>query len=251
MALCQISFPGPAIHKAASMNVIIPDKLKGRAPVLYLLHGLSDDHTAWCRQTSIERYVSSLNLIVVMPDSHRGWFTNSASPPGLNWEDHIMQDVIGFVDRTFPTIAQRHGRAIGGISMGGYGAFKLALKYPQSFCSAHSHSGALNRIAILFSSTKVDPFTSEFRSIFGPEAPGGKDDCLALAAACPKNLRPQLWIDCGKEDFIVQDSRIMHRHLLKLKYPHTYREYPGTHNWTYWDTHIQKALLFHARNLKL
>ncbi len=251
MAVCQISFFSAAIQKAAGMNVIIPEKLKGRVPVLYLLHGLSDDYTAWCRRTSIERYVSDMKLIVVMPDSNRGWYTNSINPPGLKFEDHIMQDVIGFVERTFPVIRERRGRAIGGLSMGGYGAMKLALKHPDVFCCAHSHSGALTRLAALAQSTQTDAYILEARAIFGTAAIGGRDDCPALAAACPKNLRPHLWIDCGTQDFLLQDSRTMHRHLLKLKFKHTYHEYPGAHAWSYWDAHIQDALRFHAKNLKI
>ena len=251
MAVCQVSFFGSAIQKAAGMNVIIPEKMKGRVPVLYLLHGLSDDYTAWCRRTSIERYVSGMKLIVVMPDSNRGWYTNSVHPPGLRFEDHIMQDVIGFVEQTFPVIRERRGRAIGGLSMGGYGAIKLALKHPEVFCSAHSHSGALTRLAALAQATQTDAYILEARAIFGAAAVGSREDCLTLAATCPKNRRPHLWIDCGTQDFLIRDNRDMHRHLLKLRYPHTYHEYPGVHDWAYWDTHIQEALAFHARNLKI
>ncbi len=251
MAVCQVSFFGTAIQKAAAMNVIIPENLKGRVPVLYLLHGLSDDYTGWCRRTSIERYVSEMKLMVVMPDSNRGWYTNSVNAPGLRFEDHIMHDVIGFVERTFPVIPQRRGRAIGGLSMGGYGAIKLALKHPDVFCSAHSHSGALTRLAALRDAKEKEAYILEAQAIFGPSAAGGREDCVALAATCPKNLRPHLWIDCGAQDFLIQDSREMHRHLLKLKYPHAYHEYPGAHTWAYWDAHIQDALAFHRKNLRI
>ncbi len=251
MVICQVSFFGAAIQKAAGMNVIIPENLKGRAPVLYLLHGLSDDYTGWCRRTSIERYVSNMKLIVVMPDSNRGWYTNSVHPPGLRFEDHIMKDVIGFVERTFPVICERHGRAIGGLSMGGYGAIKLALKHPDVFCSAHSHSGALTRLAALAQATQTDSYILEAKAIFGTSAAGGREDCVALAETCPRSRRPCLWIDCGTQDSLIQDNRQMHRHLLKLRYKHTYHEYPGAHDWPYWDAHIQDALAFHAKNLKI
>src|ERR1044071_6734116 len=100
--------------------------MTGPFATFYLLHGLSDDHTIWLRRTSIERYVSSLPLIVVMPDGERGFYTDAQE--GFAFESAITKDLISFIDRTFPTKADRSGRAIGGLSMGGDGAVKLALK---------------------------------------------------------------------------------------------------------------------------
>ena len=112
MALCQVKFFGASLGKACGMNVILPEKHAGPFGVLYLLHGLSDDHTIWCRRTSIERYVAELPLIVVMPDGHRSFYCNDPRPGGCAYEDHIVRDVVEFVDRTFPTRARRDGRAI-------------------------------------------------------------------------------------------------------------------------------------------
>ena len=93
------------------------------------------------RRTSIERYVDGLPLVVVMPDGGRGWYTNAVA--GYTYEDDLIKDVVGLVDRTFPVKAERAGRAIGGLSMGGYGAVKLGLKHHEMFASVNSHSGAL------------------------------------------------------------------------------------------------------------
>ena len=134
MACCTLYFHSPALMKACSMTVIVPESGVGEPPfpVCYLLHGLSDDHTSWARRTSIERYVANLPLIVVMPDGGRGFYTDAVEGPA--YERHLIEDVIGFVDRTFQTIRVRRGRVIGGLSMGGFGAMKLALKFPQLFC---------------------------------------------------------------------------------------------------------------------
>lgn len=104
MALCSVQFPGGSIQKASGMNVILPEG-DGPFPVLYLLHGLSDDYTIWSRRTSIERYVAELPLVVVMPDGHRSFYCNDPRPGGCAYEDHVVMDVVGFVDRTFRTIA--------------------------------------------------------------------------------------------------------------------------------------------------
>src|SRR3954462_3005000 len=144
MAFATINYFSRSLGKASSFNVVFPDDPAIPRPwaVFSLLHGLSDDHTIWMRRTSIERYVGGLPLGVVMPDGGRGWYTNSADGQSP-YEDDLVKDVVGLVDRTFPVKAERAGRAIGGLSMGGYGAVKVALKHHEKFASANSHSGAL------------------------------------------------------------------------------------------------------------
>ncbi len=253
MALCSINFFGSSIGFATSMNVILPDTGPGPFPVFYLLHGLSDDHSIWLRRTSIERYVAGVPIIIVMPTTHRGFYTNGQSPATYRYEDHIINDVVGFVDRTFPTLKTRAGRVIGGLSMGGYGAVKLALKHPDLFCSATSHSGAMyGPLFKPMSGKKPDQsMEPEFATIFGKRYLGGPDDPIALAKKCPKNKRPALRIDCGTEDFLIEHNRSFHAQLTKQKFPHEYHEAPGNHNWAYWDTHIQHALAFHRAQLKI
>jgi len=64
-------------------------------------------------------------------------------------------------------------------------------------------------------------------------------------------LVPALRLDCGTDDFLLEENRLFHRLLESMHVPHEYEEFPGDHNWAYWDTHIQQAVAFHARNLKL
>lgn len=252
MALCQINFFSNFTGQMAAMNVIIPENMAGPFPTYYLLHGLSDDHTAWQRRTNIERYVDGIPMVVVMPCTDRGWYTNAANWPALRYEDHIIKDVIGFVERTFPVKKDRGSRAIGGLSMGGYGAVKLGLKYNHMFCSINSHSGAV-RGPHWHDDEKISQATNdlarEFLPIFGPHGRGSDNDPLTLAENCPKDRRPALLLDCGKKDFLLPDNRYFHNHLTKLKFPHTYHEFPGDHCWAYWDTHVQDAIAFHRRNL--
>ncbi len=142
MALCTVQFSGESIGKKTTMNVIVPAGKRGPLPVLYLLHGLSDDHSTWQRRTSLERYAEGLRLIIAMPDGHRSCYANDPRPGGLAYEDHIVRDVVGFVDRTFHTIPRRGARAVAGLSMGGYGALMLAFRHGDVFATAASHSGA-------------------------------------------------------------------------------------------------------------
>jgi putative tributyrin esterase len=247
MACATLHFHSPALAKACSMTVIVPEGSVGTPPfpVCYLLHGLSDDHTSWTRQTSLERHVVGLPLIVVMPDGGRGFYCDAVDGPA--YERYLLDDVIGFVDRTFHTIAERQGRVIGGLSMGGYGAIKLALKYPQLFCSAVAHSAALDVRRRL----ERPEGAAEMRRIFGPAPGGGPNDPYVLAATMDRRLLPALRLDCGLEDGLLEENRAFHRHLEQLGIPHEYAECPGAHTWEYWDCHIQEALAFHQRVLGL
>ena len=143
MAFATINYHSRSLAEGVVVQHRLPRRPGDPRPwsVFYLLHGLSDDHTIWMRRTSIERYVEGLPLVVVMPDGGRGWYTNAEA--GYAYEDDLIKDVVGLIDRTFPVKAERSGRAIGGLSMGGYGAVKLGLKHHEMFASVNSHSGAL------------------------------------------------------------------------------------------------------------
>lgn len=249
MAFCEFKFFSRALDKAAAANLILPEpEVEPPFATFYLLHGLSDDHTIWERRTSIERYVAGLPIIVVMPDGGRGFYTDAQQ--GCRYESAIISDLLPYVDRLFPTRASRPGRCIGGLSMGGYGAIKLALKHPTLFCSAVSHSGALGFAHREYKpGGKDDTWKQEWSRVFGPAPAGGPEDCYALAERLKPGARPALRIDCGAEDFLIEDNRSFIAHLKAVGYAHEYAEYPGAHNWAYWDEHVQEAIRFHCRNL--
>jgi len=241
MALCEVRLSAQnALQRMTSFMAILPEKMPPPFPVLYLLHGLSDDHTAWVRRTSIERYVSRLPLIVVMPDGQRSWYTDAVSIPTCAFETFIVRDLVSFVDTTFPTKQSRAGRAIAGLSMGGYGAFKLALKHPDMFCAAASLSGALY-VGERFNVNEVRD--CEMRLIFGESVPDTEDIPKLVTTLRPENL-PALWFDCGTEDFLIEHNRRFHKLLEELNIPHRYSERPGEHSWSHWDIVIQEALEF-------
>lgn len=240
MAFCTLQYAGEAIQKAATMNVIVPDG-PGPYPALYLLHGLGDDHSIWARRTSLERYVAELPLIVVMPDGARSFYCNDPRPAGLSWEDHIVRDVVGVVDRTFHTIPRRAGRAIAGLSMGGYGALMLACRHPDTFAVACSHSGALT-----FLHERVSD-RPDVEAIAGFLKRSEYDVFRLVQRLAAGSLDVALRLDCGIRDFCLESNRQMHRRLATLKLVHEYAEYPGGHDWEYWDTHIRDTLGFVMR----
>lgn len=247
MAFCELKFFSNALQKATAADILLPEQhTQGPFPVLYLLHGLSDDNTVWQRRTSIERYVAGLPLIVVMPDGGRGFYSDAEQ--GMAWESAIVKDLIGYVDAMFQTRAERSGRVVAGLSMGGYGAAKFALKYPDVFCAAVSHSGAMrfaNRpLASDPANERVAGFNREFARVVGENPVGGPHDLFALAANLEPAQRPALRIDCGVDDFLIEDNRTFHAYLDEIGFAHEYHEFPGAHNWEYWDEHIQEAIRF-------
>ena len=243
MAVCEIHLRNSeALNKMTSAMVILPEGKPGPFPVFYLLHGLSDDHTVWTRRTSIERYIEHLPLIVVMPNGERGFYTDAKSNSKAAFETYLIRDLIGFVDNTFQTISNRSGRVIGGLSMGGYGAIKIALKHPDLFCAAVSHSGALGFASRSFS--KDDEWGREWIPVFGENPQGGSEDIFALVERADRNTLPALRIDCGVDDRLIEDNRRFHQHLEKLGIPYEYQEFPGGHNWAYWDERVQEAIAF-------
>ena len=240
MALIDARFYSKTLNKHVGLFAIIPEVCPGPFPVFYLLHGLSDDYSTWQRRTRIEHYVRDLPLIVVMPDGFRDFYTDHHDGPASG--RYLMEDVIGFSEHTFPAVGTRSGRCIGGLSMGGYGSLRLALAYPEMFVSANSHSGAG------FPWKRPDP---ERQRIFGPAPEGSAHDLLALASNLKKSAEPipELLIDCGTEDFLIEDNRAIHAHFDQIELAHEYHEFPGAHDWDYWDLHIRDALEFHCRAL--
>src|SRR5438045_2340047 len=122
MALCEVHFFSKLLDKQVAANVIVPEIGEPPFATFYLLHGLSDDYMGWLRRSRIESYALAYPMIVVMPDGYRGFYTDNADGPPYG--RYIAQDVLGFIDRTFPTKRDRASRAIGGLSMGGYGALR-------------------------------------------------------------------------------------------------------------------------------
>ncbi|MDH7568845.1 MAG: alpha/beta hydrolase family protein [Armatimonadota bacterium] len=248
MSFGTMAFFSKALGRPKSYSVLLPDyegATGGPYPVLYLLHGLSDDHRAWTSWTSLDRYLRKYPMIVVMPDGERGFYTNMVEGPA--YEDYLIHDLMGHIEGCYNVLKGPRHTAIGGLSMGGYGAMKLGLKYPERFGSVGAHSSAFNATR----RSENDRLGPELRRIFGP--PGSpqraENDPYLLAEKLAAQALPELYFDCGVDDPLIADSRAFHAHLTQLGIPHLYQEFPGAHNWGYWDQHIQDSLRHHARAL--
>ena len=253
MILTEVNFYSETLTLGCTMHILLPQRPlsvtqnipRKRFRTLYLLHGRSDDHTAWQRFTSIERYAEGLNLVVVMPAVHRSFY-NDMFYRGKYWQ--FISDEVPVVARDiFPLSADRKDNFAAGLSMGGYGAFKLALTHPERFVAAASLSGGLD----IVESVKADNPRNdknrleEFRNIFGDlnKVEDSKHDLLALAKKVAKGtVKPRLYQCCGTEDFLYQENIYFRDTVRQLSLDLTYEEGPGEHNWAYWDKMIQNVL---------
>ncbi|MGE5464644.1 MAG: alpha/beta hydrolase [Syntrophothermus sp.] len=253
MILNEVKFHSEILDLRNTMYVLLPqrtmvERQSKRAPkyrVLYLLHGHSDDHTAWQRWTSIERYVEGLNLAVVMPAAHLSFYTDMAYGP--RYGQFISEEVPAVVHELFPLSSKREDTFIAGLSMGGYGAFKMALTYPERYAAAASLSGAVDIAEVV--RPKKDPgnkaWLVEMRTVFGDlrKVPGSQHDLFTLAKKVSKApVKPRLYQCCGTKDFLYADNLRFRDAIQKLPFDYTYEESPGEHTWAFWDKMIQNVL---------
>jgi putative tributyrin esterase len=257
VAYFDCHFFSDVLGLSVSASVLLPQKTSrqigmagtaggGRFPTLYLLHGLSDDHTIWMRRTSIERYAAARNLAVVMPAAARSYYQDMASGP--RYWTYLSEELPAVMRGFFPLSEAREDTFAAGLSMGGYGALRLALDRPESYAAAASFSGALDVVRRCREAGREGSLISraEMAGIFGDalDVSGTQADLAFLAqkvAACP-GPAPRLFISCGTEDPLLRESRAFREHLESLHLACTYEESPGTHEWGYWDAQIQRVL---------
>lgn len=253
MALMQVSYFSNVLGMETSMNVILPQKTVGRIgmegktasgkiPTLYLLHGMSDDHTTWLRRTSIERYVANMGIAVVMPTTHLGWYTDMAE--GNRYWTHISEELPAICRSFFKDLSDdREDTFAAGLSMGGYGAMKLGLRASETFGAIAAFSGGFDATALSMGDLRGAAF---WKTVFGPadQIDGSDNDLFALAEKLKASGKPmpKIYMWCGTEDFLYKQNIKMRDHLKKLGYDVTYEESPGDHQWKYWDQKIQTVL---------
>lgn len=252
MALITLNFYSQSLGMQTEVLVIMPQKntagqigiqskAEGTAyPCLYLLHGLSDDHTIWLRRTSIERYASQYGICVVMPCGGRSFYSNTAY--GMNYYDYIAKELPQRMQEFFHVSSRREDTFIAGLSMGGYGAFKIALREKNRFCAA----AALSPVGDLQNAG----FEGLLQTIFGSTTVPQEDDLLYLSKAHKDDpQKPKLYFAIGTDDFLYENSKSLRKTLTDCGYHLTYHEEKATHSWEFWDCQIQKVLqwMFDAR----
>jgi S-formylglutathione hydrolase FrmB len=207
-------------------------------PAILQLHGAGDDNASWFTKSMLPHWLGRYPFVVICPAGGRSFWSNFAlQGQGTDFEDFLIQELMSEVGRIFPV---RSGRwAIGGLSMGGFGAIRLGLTYPDRFASIYAHSSAV------WTSERLRELMPEVTDEIVEQA----DVYRLLQPAIGRQDLPALTFDCGEDDFLIEDNRTFHRHLDSIGFPHQYREFSGAHTWEYWNEHVQQALARHAEVL--
>ena len=285
LGLRTVEFFSPAVDRTMKYNILLPreyDSSTNRYPVLYLLHGLTQNYTVWGMANGAPFYAGLYDdLIVVMPDAGNSWYVNWNESEGgqtNNWESHIVEDVVNHVDWNFRTIARCEGRALTGLSMGGYGAITMGLRNPDRFISIGSTSGALEhgrqaarrlrgeappRVPRDLTDAQraerearrrranpfigIEGFNSQVeRTLQGREFVTAEDadayDPFTLVERIESGALPHIYLDCGTEDRLISGARELAGILLERDIAFDYMQMPGRHDAAYWIQSIGRIM---------
>lgn len=265
--LIDEQFRSRALVRTMRLRIYLPpnyDRFEMRYPVLYLLHPWGMDESYWTDvmgfHTVTERLMHAGTVppfVMVMPQGDKSYFINAADPHGHyepivdgnpdffagalegcgDYGDYFLEEVIPYVDERYSTRTDRAGRVIAGISMGGAGAAALAFTHPDRFGGVGIHSPAL------FAPHRFGP-----PWIFGlndPDALAARDP-IRLAARLRQATAPRIYLDCGVDDEVAANVRLLHDALDKARIPHTYMTGAGGHSWDYWHERLPQYLGFYT-----
>lgn len=249
MAYVHCEVTSRALRAVTSVNLILPQDTDlsydssdcSGLPVLYLLHGRSHNYSVWQRYSPIERLAEAYRVAVVMPEAGRSFYTDM----------EFGQDCLTYVTKELPTICQSlfhispdpKKRFISGMSMGGYGCLKAAFSCPGSYEACAAFSAVADIQAHVNREPEGSPKKNEYRAIFGLDLKIKPEDDLFLLSslAAPLALKPRVFMACGTEDPLYEQDLLLHSHLERTGYDHEYRQWPGLHDWTFWNEAIVQA----------
>ncbi|MDR1531626.1 MAG: esterase family protein [Clostridiales bacterium] len=254
MALLQINCFAKSLRRKTQITVIIPTdappeiapNLPERFKPIYLLHGFSEDHTAFLAGAPLQEYACRYGAAFIMPSGENSFYLNDGIRGAL-YEEYICLELPEIAAKFLPISDKREDTVVAGISMGGFGAIHSGLAHPEKFGAIISYSAALITDGISTmkegDSNPVAPY-SYYRHTFGDltRLPGSRNDPKALAAALPPEDAPNIYMCCGTEDFLLNENRDFHETLVRLGIAHTYAEDSGTHDWAFWNRFIPRSL---------
>lgn len=259
MALCSLDFFSNALLCDNQIQILLPEKRRGETvdtgdkkyPVLYCLHGNGDDSTAWMRKSNIELLTRNSDIIVVMPSTQMGFYTDTKYH--MDYFTFISEELPVIVGNYFPVAAGRENTFVIGNSMGGYGAFKLALTFPDRYAGAASLSGAMEPYQVVKENIRETKTVAKFidiqKSIFGETADfeGSENDLFHLVKQLDDRSceQPLLYQCCGQQDRITGAfNQRFHKYVQEQCSNLNYEYYEGLggHCWEYWNPQIETAI---------
>lgn len=271
-----VDYDAPSVELRLRYIALFPDDYASsgrRYPVLYLLHGHTGNYRSWLDYAQLPPDAATrLDAIVVLVDGGNGFHVNwhgEEGPRPQRWEDALIRDLIPAVDKRWRTRSERSGRAIGGISMGGYGAITVVLRHPDTFIAAFSSAGALrfaerareeirsgkddwNRPTLWSENENVPVLIRGFATqrertprgrVFVESGQTGAYDPFVLAQQIEPARAPHIHLDCGLQDSLLPETRAFAAALSAHRLRHSLIELPGDHDVPYWATAFEHTLL--------
>ena len=243
-----ISVESKAMNKQVPVTVILPNAYYSleNMPVVYLLHGHGDNHSAWDVKGNTGLLADQYNVILVMPDGGtNSWYWDSPVDPTYKYETFVSKELVEYIDSHYKTRADRTARAITGLSMGGHGGLWLGIRHQDVYGAAGSTSGGVD----------IRPFPKNWGMSLRlgtiEENPKNWDNYTVINLV--DQLKPdamKLIVDCGTEDFFYEVNCALHEKLAAAKIPHDFYTRPGVHNWDYWRNSIKYQILFFSNYFK-
>ena len=220
-----------------------------RYPVLYLLHGLFGAFDNWITLTGLAEYAKAYQMIIITPEGGNGWYTDSETVDDENYESYLIRELIREIDAEYRTIKERTGRAVAGLSMGGYGALKFGIKYPEVFAFTASVSGAFDAPERSDETPGFDweglrPSVLRAFGEVGSEIRVKNDLYKLISALSVEDIEklPLMYFDCGLGDGFLEANRSLATILAARGISYEYQELPGEHDWDYWNQRVQHVL---------
>ncbi len=237
MAFLTCNFYSEILSKTVEFNATIPEGCENGAKTLYLLHGFTENSTAWSRFSSIERYAKLNKIAVIMPDAGKSFYTDMAY--GDKYFTHIAYEIVEYTRKLFNLSNRRDDTFIAGLSMGGYGAVKIALRRPDIFSAAASLSGCLDIEGII----DMEPLLSKVILGENHDLSQSPENVIYLVEKMKDApIKPKIYQAIGKSDFLYDGNQKFKEAIEKTDFEYFYEEGIGDHTWDFWDKYIQKAI---------
>jgi S-formylglutathione hydrolase FrmB len=234
----DVTFYSQALHRAMQYRVFLPETTAKNLRVVYLLHGGGGTFRDWSNYSDVAQFAGR-DLLLVMPQGDYSYYTNAAARSQDRYEDYIVDDLAADVEGRFPARRDRAGRAIVGVSMGGFGAVKLALQHPDHYVFAAAMSPAIDVPRRRFTWKRFNQSRS-FLEIFGAEGSDSRrnNDPFVLAQAADAKSTPYLYLTCGRLEGLLAPNQEFDSLLERRGIAHEFHSVPGGHEWNQWATQL-------------
>jgi S-formylglutathione hydrolase FrmB len=234
----DVTFYSQALRRNMQYRAFFPAQRDKQVSVVYLLHGGGGTFRDWSNYSDVAQ-LAGRDLLLVMPQGGYSYYVNAAARPQDRYEDYIVNDLPADVESRFPVRRDRAGRAIIGVSMGGFGAVNLALRHPDRYAFAAALSPAIDVPRRRFTWKRFNQSRS-FLEIFGPEGSDSRRnrDPFVLAQAADPKSTPYLYLTCGRLEGLLAPNQEFATILDKRRIAHEFHSVPGGHEWSQWAAQV-------------